>query len=70
VAERARELGWEEMARQIASIPDEMREVIYHYTGGRPILLALMIDYLLVADALLPRMKEPVEEVRKRSRKN
>jgi tetratricopeptide (TPR) repeat protein len=45
-----------------------MREVIYYYTGGRPILLALMIDYLLVADALLPRMKEPVEEVRKRSK--
>jgi tetratricopeptide (TPR) repeat protein len=67
VAERARELGWEEMARQIASIPDEMREVIHHYTGGRPILLALMIDYLLVADALLPRMKEPVEEVRQRT---
>jgi hypothetical protein len=67
VAERARELGWEEMAHQIASIPDEMREVIHHYTGGRPILLALMIDYLLVADALLPQVKEPVEEVRKRT---
>ena len=66
VAERARELGWEDAARQIASIPDEMREVIHHYTGGRPILLALMIDYLLVADALLPQVKEPVEEVRKR----
>lgn len=67
VAERAQELGWEERAKQIREISEDAREVIYHYTGGQPILLALMIDYLLVADALFPRMKEPVEEVRRRS---
>ncbi|MDW8069167.1 MAG: tetratricopeptide repeat protein [Anaerolineae bacterium] len=67
VAARARELGWEEKAKQIEGIPDDVREVIYHYTGGRPILLALMIDYLLRTDLLPPQMKEPVEEVRSQS---
>lgn len=68
VAARARELGWEEEARQIEGISDDVREVVYHYTGGRPILLALMIDYLLRTDFLPPQMKEPVEEVRRRTK--
>ncbi len=67
VAERAREIGREDLAKQIQGIPDDLREVIYYYTGGRPILLALMIDYLLAAETFLPQVKEPVEEARGRT---
>lgn len=67
VAERARELGWKEEADQIQGIPDDVQEVIYYYTGGRPIMLALMIDYLLMAEDLPPQVKMPVEEVRQQS---
>ena len=67
VVEKARELELNDAAEQIEAIPDNIREVIWRYTGGRPILLALMIDYLLVSDELLPRVKEPLEQVRGRS---
>ena len=67
VAKRADELGWQEKAAQISSIPEDMQEVIYHCTGGRPIMLALMIDYLLVTDSILPQVQEPLEKIRQRS---
>ncbi len=67
VAEQARRLGWQEQAEQIQGIPDDVREVIYYYTSGRPIMLALMIDYLLMADDLPAQVKIPVEEVRNQS---
>lgn len=67
VAERARGLGWEEQADQIQGIPDDVQEVIYYYTDGRPIMLALMIDYLLMAEDLPPQVKIPVEEVRRQN---
>jgi len=69
VVARARELGLDSAAVQIEAIPEDIREVIWRYTAGRPILLALLIDYLLVSDELLPRVKEPLEQVRRRSEK-
>ena len=68
VAEAAQDADLGEPAERIEGIPKDVREVIWRYTEGRPILLALMIDYLVVADELLPRVKEPVEEVRQRTK--
>lgn len=36
-------------AKRIESIPEEMRLVIHHLTGGQPFMLALLIDYLAIA---------------------
>jgi len=67
VAEALQREGHSEIAERIESIPEDTREVIWRYTGGRPILLSLMIDYLVVANELLPVVKAPVEEARDKS---
>ncbi len=67
VAQAARQDGKEQIAERIDAIPPDTREVIWLYTGGRPILLSLMVDYLVVASELLPLVKVPVEEARART---
>ncbi len=62
VAALARQAGQEEAAARIEAIPEETRRVIHRYTGGRPILIALLIDYLAVADRLLPAVQVTLEE--------
>lgn len=62
VIDTARDVGQEEVADRIAAVPKETRQVIHHYTGGKPILLALMIDYLAVADRLLPAVQVSLAE--------
>jgi len=64
VAQAARRSGQIEAAERIESIPTDTREVIWLYTGGRPILLSLVIDYLVVADQLLLEVKVPLEEAK------
>ncbi len=64
VAQVAREQGSEVVAARLEAIPEETRRVIHLYTEGRPILLALTIDYLAVADRLLPEVQTPLEEAR------
>ena len=46
---------------RVRAIPRETREVIWHYADGRPILLALMIDYLISSKELLTQVKDSVE---------
>ncbi|MFN8483165.1 MAG: tetratricopeptide repeat protein [Anaerolineae bacterium] len=60
----ARENRQTRVAEQIERIPDEIRRVIYIYTGGRPILLSLVIDYLTLADRLLPDLTVPLASAR------
>jgi tetratricopeptide (TPR) repeat protein len=67
VVEVARSQEEYEIADRIAGMPPDIREVIWLYTGGRPILLSLMIDYLVVANELLPLVKVPVEEARSKT---
>jgi len=67
VAQAVRQEGNDEIADRIAAVPEDTREVIWRYTGGRPILLSLMIDYLVVANELLPSVKVQVEEARNKS---
>ncbi len=67
VAEAVRQAGKDEIADRIEAVPEDTREVIWRYTGGQPILLSLMIDYLVVANELLPVVKVPVEEARDKS---
>ncbi|MBM4428756.1 MAG: tetratricopeptide repeat protein [Chloroflexi bacterium] len=67
VVEVVRQQGKNEIAERIAAIPEDTREVIWRYIGGRPVLLSLMIDYLVVANELLPAVKVPVEEARRKS---
>ena len=67
VAEAVRQEERDDIADRIAAVPKDTREVIWLYTGGRPILLSLMIDYLVMADELLPLVKVPIEEARSKS---
>ncbi len=59
--------GQAEEAKRIEGIPPETQTVIWRYTGGRPIRLALMIDYLLESQDLLPQVKDPPEIAYKRT---
>jgi tetratricopeptide (TPR) repeat protein len=70
VAEAARQKGDPtemEIASRIEAIPTETRRVIHHYTGGRPILLSLVLDYLVIADRLLPVLGDSMTEARSKS---
>jgi hypothetical protein len=67
IIEAAREADEAEVAARIEAVPEETRQVIHHYTGGRPILLALMIDYLAVADQLLPTVQVTLAEARRKT---
>lgn len=52
------------VAELTRSLDKDTRQVIYLYTQGRPILLSLMIDYLTVADRLLPAVRASLDEVK------
>lgn len=54
----------EAAAKRVRDIPTPTREVIWHLTAGRPILLSLMVDYLLASDQLHPAVLEPLPAVR------
>jgi tetratricopeptide (TPR) repeat protein len=42
--------------RRVANLPTHVRQMAHRYSGGRPILLALFIDYLSVTPVLLPEI--------------
>ncbi len=48
--------------QRLDSISDDSRRVIYTLTGGRPITLALIIDYYLATARLLPEVKITADE--------
>ena len=52
----------DEIQQRLSAIPQYTRRVIHLYTGGRPILLALTIDYLVASQQLLPDLLVPYEE--------
>lgn len=54
----------DEIKQRLSAIPEDTRRVIHLYTGGRPILLALTIDYLVASQQLLPDLLVPYEEAR------
>ncbi len=60
-ASRAAERERPDLATWLRAIGPDRRRVIHHYTGGRPILLSLTLDYLLRADQLPDDLKEPEE---------
>ncbi len=66
-AQAARVEGDEVTARRIEAIPPETRRVIHRYAGGRPILLALLIDYYAATDHLLPELRASLEEAEART---
>jgi len=49
--------------QRLEKLSTEMRKVINILTGGRPILISLVADYLATADLLLPIFGEPFEKV-------
>jgi tetratricopeptide (TPR) repeat protein len=61
VARAAESKGDVDSVERVRAIPRETREVIWHYADGRPILLALMIDYLISSKELLPQVKDSAE---------
>jgi tetratricopeptide (TPR) repeat protein len=63
-ANTARARGLTDAAERIELIPQETRRVIWHYTQGRPIMLALLIDYLLVAGQLPAAVKVSPEQAK------
>lgn len=50
------------VAALIRHLDRDTRRVIHLYTEGRPILLSLVIDYLAIADRLVPAMGATLEE--------
>lgn len=70
VAQAARQSGDPvelEAAARIEAIPPETRRVMHHYAAGRPILLSLLLDYLVIADRLLPALGDSLPEAKSRS---
>ncbi len=68
VARLAHDNGSPETAQRIASIPLDTRQVLHLFSGGRPLLLALMLDYLAVTDELIPEVTVSLDEARERTR--
>lgn len=66
-ARAANAIGRARTAEQIAGMSTETRRVIHLYAEGRPILLSLMIDYLTVADRLLPSVRVSLQEALRQS---
>ena len=56
----ANERGAGDVSTRIRRVNHGMREVIWRYTAGRPIILSLVIDYVTRADLLLDDLKLPV----------
>lgn len=53
------------IAKRLARIPQETWQVVHYFSGGQPFLLSLFVDYLAIADELLPEVRLPLNEVRK-----
>lgn len=49
--------------KRLAAISADSRQVVYHLTEGRPIVLALIIDYYLATARLLEEVKRPLAEI-------
>lgn len=50
------------VAELTRNLDGDTRQVIHLYTEGRPILLSLLIDYLTIADRLVPAVRATLEE--------
>ncbi len=57
------ERGKELAARRVANLSEETRKVIHKLTGGRPILLALVVDYLASSDFFPEELTRPYSEI-------
>ncbi len=69
VAQAVRKEGDIRTAERIEAIPEETRRVMWLYTEGRPILLSLLIDHLVMAGSLLPEVTDSLNEAKGRLRK-
>ncbi len=49
-------------AEQIEKIPDDTRKVIHMLTGGQPLLLSLILDYLIITDELVPEVRVSLDK--------
>ena len=59
--------GNERAVRWLDAVSEDSRRKIHLLTNGRPILVALFIDYYLVSGHLLPELQLPLEELQKKS---
>ncbi len=57
------ERGKELAAERVANLSEETRKVIHKLTGGRPILLALVVDYLASSDFFPEEFTRPYSEI-------
>lgn len=64
VAKAAVEANRPRVAELTRNLDIDTRRLIHLYTEGRPILLSLMIDYLTVADRLLPAVRATLMEAK------
>ena len=56
-----------QIADRLERIPQETRQVVHYLSEGQPFLLSLFVDYLVVADELLPVIHTPLDEIKKRA---
>ena len=70
VAQTASQEGDEVVARRVAKLENHTRRLAHLYAGGRPILLALLVDYLSIAgtDQLPPVLRTSIEEAGKHTK--
>ena len=59
--------GNERAVRWLDAVSEDSRRKVHLLTGGRPILVALFIDYYLVSGHLLPELQLPLEELQRKS---
>lgn len=57
----------EQAGKRLSTLSEDARKTIHLLTGGRPILLALFIDYYLVTGLLLSELQIPWEELVQKS---
>jgi hypothetical protein len=62
VAQVAQAEGNHEVASRVAQLPPEARRLAHLYARGKPILLALLIDHLSVAEQVPDLLRTPFDE--------
>jgi len=53
----------QQIADRLEKIPQDTRLVLHYLSGGEPFLLSLFVDYLTVAERLLPIIRTPLKEI-------
>ena len=54
-----------QVADRLEKIPQETRQVVHYLSGGQPFLLSLFVDYVAVAEELLPKIRTSLDDIKR-----